>query len=59
MIGCSIRKIIRENNFEQMKMKPRLKFNPDLVLIGLRTTGPRVINQIGSVVMKLFHQANR
>ena len=59
MVGCSIQKTIRENNFEQMKMKPRLKFNPGLALIGLRAIGPRVINQIVSVVMKLFDQANR
>ena len=35
-----IEKIIRENAFEQKKKKPRLKFNPGLALIGLRTTGP-------------------
>ena len=43
MIGCSgIEKIIRENAFGQKKKKPRLKFNPGLALIDLRTTGPRV-----------------
>ena len=34
-------KIIRENTFQQKKKKPGLKFKPGLVLIGLRTTGPR------------------
>ena len=32
--------IIRVNAFEQKNKKPRLKFNPGLVLIGFRTTGP-------------------
>ena len=58
MIGCSIQEIIRENNFEQMIMKPRLKFNPGLALIGLRTTGPRVMYQVGSVVNKLIDDLN-
>ena len=35
-----INKIIQENSFEQKKRKPRLKFNPGLALISLRTTGP-------------------
>lgn len=35
-----IEKIIPENAFEQKKKKPGLKFNPGLVRIGLRTTGP-------------------
>ena len=35
-----MQKIIRENAFEQMKKKPGLKFNPGLVLFGLRTTAP-------------------
>ena len=43
MIGCSKKK--RESypgkRFERKKKKPRLKFNPGLALIGLRTTGPR------------------
>ena len=41
-IGCSkkIEKIIRESAFEVKKKKPRLKFNPGLALIDLRTTGP-------------------
>ena len=45
MIGCSkkIEKIIRENAFEEKKKKPRLKFNPELALIDLRTTGPRTL----------------
>ena len=44
MIGCckKRREIIRENAFEQKKKKPGLKFNPGLVVIGLRTTVPRV-----------------
>ena len=33
-----IEKIIRESAFEQKKGKPRLKFNPGLALIVLRTT---------------------
>ena len=41
LVECSkkIEKIILEKAFEQKKKKPRLKFNPGLVLIGLRTTG--------------------
>ena len=35
-----IEKIILKNAFEQKKWKPRLKFNPGLALIDLRTTGP-------------------
>ena len=41
-----IEKIIRENAFEQKKKKPRLKFNPGLALIGLRTTGPRLVSSV-------------
>ena len=41
-----IEKIIRESAFEQKKEKPRLKFNPGLALIVLRTTGPCVNNQL-------------
>ena len=37
-----IQKIIRENALEQKKKKPRLKYNPGLALIGLRTTWSRV-----------------
>ena len=50
MIGCSklclkrIEKIIRENAFEQKTKNPRLKFNPGLAVIGLRTTGPWTVN---------------
>ena len=43
MVGCSvtrIEKIVGENAFEQKKKKPGLKCNPELALIGLRTTGP-------------------
>ena len=42
MIGCSKRN--RENSpkkaFEKKKKKPRLTFNPRLVLMDLQTTGP-------------------
>ena len=43
MIGCFKRmgENYRENAFGEKKKKPGLKFNPGLVLIGLRTTGPR------------------
>ena len=41
-----IEKIIRESAFEQTKGKPRLRFNPGLALIVLRTTGPCVNNQL-------------
>ena len=33
--------IIGENALKQNEKKPRLKFNPKLGLISLRTTGPR------------------
>ena len=46
-----IEKIIRENAFGQKKKKPRLKFNPGLALIDLRTTGP------GSL-LKAFEKMN-
>ena len=36
-----IQKIIRENTSEIKKQISRLKFNPRLALIGLRTTFPR------------------
>ena len=35
---------MQENAFEQKKRKPRLKFNPGLVLISLRTTEPCTVN---------------
>ena len=35
-----IEKILRENASEKKEMKPGLKFNLGLALIGLRTTGP-------------------
>ena len=35
-----IEKIVQENPFDEKKKRPGLKFNPGLVLIGLRTTGP-------------------
>ena len=41
-----IEKIIQENAFEQKEKKPRLKFNPGLALIGLRTTGPRLVSSV-------------
>ena len=37
---------MRESAFEQKKEKLRLKFNPELALIVLRTTGPCVYNQL-------------
>ena len=36
-------KITRENALEQKNKKPRFKLNPELVLIGLQTTGPSVL----------------
>ena len=36
-----VEKIVRENAFDDEKKRPRLKFNPGLALMGLRTTGPR------------------
>ena len=38
--------IIRENAFKQKKKNPRLKFNPGLVLIDPRTTGPSNLQTI-------------
>ena len=38
-----IQKIIRESAFDNKKKKARLKFNPGLVLTGVRTTGPSTI----------------
>ena len=32
---------MRENAFEKKKKKTRLKFSPELALIGFQTTGPR------------------
>ena len=37
-------KIVRENVFQQKKKKLELKFNPGLVLVGLQTTRPRILN---------------
>ena len=37
-----VEKFIWENAFEQKTKNPRLKFNPELRLIGLRTTGSRL-----------------
>ena len=36
-------KIIRESAFDNKKKKAGLKFNPGLVLTGVRTTEPRII----------------
>ena len=36
-------KLIQENSFKQKREKARLKFNPGLTLIDLRTTGPRFL----------------
>ena len=47
-----IEKIIRENAFEQKKKKPGLKFNPGLLLIGLRTTGP---SSLPCILHSLLH----
>jgi len=46
MIGYSKRreKIIRESAYDKKKKKPGLKFNPGLVLTGVRTTGPWFTN---------------
>ena len=41
-----IEKIIQENAFEQKEKKLRLKFNPGLALIGLQTTGPRLVSSV-------------
>ena len=42
-----IQKIIRESAFDNKKKKDGLKFNPGLVLTGVRTTGPWVDIQKG------------
>ena len=61
MIGCS--KKNRENYpgkcFEQKKNKPRLKFNPGLALIGLRTTGPWAQSSSSLVMAILYGFAAR
>ena len=38
-------KIIGENAFEQKNMKPRLKFNPWLALIGFQNNWAQVLKQ--------------
>ena len=51
MIGYStkrIEKIVRESAVDKNKKKPGLKFNPWLVLTGVRTTGPRKENKNGA-----------
>ena len=42
----SKKRFIQENAFKQKREEPRLKFNPGLTLIGLRTTGPWSINDL-------------
>ena len=44
-----IQKIIRENAFELKIKKPRLKFKTGLALIGLRTTGPRILDSTSNI----------
>ena len=52
-----IQKIIRENAFELKKKKSGLKFNPGLALIGLRTTGPRILDSSSNIFPDLgFHK---
>ena len=50
MSGCSKKKRGNypglENTFEQKKKKTGLKFNPGLALIGLQTTGPRLVSSV-------------
>ena len=43
MLGYSkkIEEIIRESAFDKKKKKSGLKFNPELALTRVRTTGPR------------------
>ena len=43
MIGCSKKTEarVREKAFKQKTMKPKLKLDPGLALIGLPTAGPR------------------
>ena len=67
MIGCS--KMDRENSWEsaleQTKKKRGLKFNPGLMLIGLRTTEPRVNsvklfmynNCFEAFILKLYYKS--
>ena len=38
-----MKKIVRENAFDEKKKKPDLKSNPELALTSLQTTGPRVV----------------
>ena len=44
MLLKRIEKIIRERAFDKKEKKPGLKFNPEIALTGVRTTGPRCIN---------------
>ena len=41
-----IEKIVQENVSDEKKKRPGLKFNPGLALIGLRTTGPRLVSSV-------------
>ena len=45
MLYKELEKIIRENAFEQERKKPGLEFNSGVALIGLPTTGPRIVKQ--------------
>ena len=50
MLSRITEKIIRQNAFVQKK-ESRVKFNPGLALIGLRTTGPWPITFQGEKVV--------
>ena len=56
MIGSSkkTKKIMRENAFEHKKKKLGLNLTPGEALIGLRTTGPRVLNMRQTKIDALF-----
>ena len=52
-----IHKIIRENAFELKIKKSGLKFKTGLALIGLRTTGPRILGSTSNIFPDLaFHK---
>jgi len=44
MLSREWRKLPEKMFFSKRKKKLELKFNPGLALIGLRTTGPRILN---------------
>ena len=48
-----IEKIIRENASEKKEKKPGLKFNLGLALLGLRTTGSRIL--VDSLCYTKYH----